>query len=47
MIMNFHLRRTLKTYDIEASVHSRLLSGIIDLNRSMYQLTLPPRDQPE
>jgi hypothetical protein len=47
MVMGFRLRRTLKTYDIEASVNSRLLSGIIDVNVPMYQLTIPPRDRPE
>jgi hypothetical protein len=43
MIMSFRLRRTLKTYDIEALVNSRLLSGIVDVNIPTYQLTLPSR----
>lgn len=47
MIMRLRLRRTLKTYDIEASVQSRLLSGILDVNVPTYQLTLPPRDREE
>jgi len=45
--MSLRLRRTLKTYDIEASVQSRLLSGILDVSISTYQLTLPPRDREE
>jgi hypothetical protein len=47
MIMSLRLRRTLKTYDIEASVQSRLLSGILDVSISTYQLTLAPRDREE
>lgn len=47
MIMGFRLRGTLKTYDIEAAVNSRLLSGIIDVNVPIYELSPPPRDHPE
>jgi hypothetical protein len=44
MIISFRLRRTLKNYDIEASVNSRLLSGIVDVNVPTYHLTVLPRD---
>ncbi|PMD56327.1 uncharacterized protein K444DRAFT_616140 [Hyaloscypha bicolor E] len=47
MIMSFRLRRTLKTYDIEASVNSRLLAGIVDVNIPTYQLALPSRGHSE
>jgi hypothetical protein len=47
MVMSFRLRRTLETYDIEALVQSRFLSGIIDINVPTYQLSLPPRDNPQ
>jgi len=42
--MSIRLRRNLKTYDVEASVQSRLLSGILDVKVPTYQLTLPPRE---
>ena len=47
MILSFRLRRTLKTYDIEAAVHSRLLAGILDVNIPTYELKLLSRDHSE
>ncbi len=37
------LRRILAAYDIQTSVHSRLLSGIVEVDVPNYQLSLYPR----
>jgi hypothetical protein len=45
MFMGLRLRRTLRNYDIESAVHSRLLSGIVEVDVPTYQLTSLPREQ--
>jgi hypothetical protein len=45
MFMGLRLRRTLGNYDIESAVHSRLLSGIVEVDVPTYQLTSLPREQ--
>lgn len=41
--ISFILRRILANYDIQTSVHSRLLSGIVEVDVPTYQLSLYPR----
>lgn len=41
--ISFVLRRILASYDIQTSVHSRLLSGIVEVDVPAYQLSLYPR----
>jgi hypothetical protein len=45
MFMGLRLRRTLGNYDIESAVHSRLLSGIVEVDVPTYQLASLPREQ--
>jgi hypothetical protein len=47
MYVGFRLKRTLASYDIEASVHSRLMSGMVQANVPMYQVTPHTRHQEE
>jgi len=39
----FRLRRILASYEVEASVYSRLLSGVVKASVPAYQLSVYPR----